>query len=1404
MPRGTHWARLVYPLPDEAPAAPQGRLQRALAAAGAVAWEWNLAERDNVTGINERFCAGASDLLGLKHGSGADSFELVHSEDRTELRVGMAEAVRGERPYDFEFRLLAADGRIEWVRDRAELLRDSDGRPVLLSGLAQRITEQKNAEAARAETEAQLRATFDQAPIGIAHVGLDGTLLRVNDTLCRFLAHGRTALLGLSFDHVTHPDDLERNLAQTRALLAGHATRFALETRYIRADSSTLWSNLTVSLVHNDSGAPSYFIAFIEDISARRSAEAALAGREALVASLIADAPAGVAVLDRDLRYIAASRRFMAAHRVSGQPADLIGRCHYEVFPEIPERWKAIHRRCLDGASERSDSDIFPRSDGSADWLRWEIEPWRDRSGAIGGIILCVETITADVEARILLQSQSDVLRAIIDGCSLTNILGAVCRAAQSLLPGASCAVLVREGPDHILRIGAAPDLPPFHCTAIEAPATGTDPGGCCCREAAWSRQPVIVPDIGGDPKRQAACAGTLKHGLRACWSVPLLLDDEVLGTFVAYYGQVRAPAAGELERIAALGGLAALAIQRTRTADRAARIEARFRATFEQAAVGIAHLATDGAFLRVNDRLCAITGYSRTELLALAFQDITHPDDLPTDLAQMGALARDEISTYTLRKRYVRKNGCPIWVNLTVSLVHDAASAADYFIGVIEDIDEHVRAEDALRESEARFRTLAEALPLFVWSTTPDGEAEFQNRRFKDYTGLLSGPSVAQWAELLHPDDRARAVMAWRRSLETGTVFEVEYRLRGADGRYRWLLARALPQRASPEPGFPDGRITRWLGTCTDIDDLVRTREMLARSRDELERRVAERTVSLAETARELADEIRRREEAQATLLQTQKLEALGQLTGGLAHDFNNVLAAILGSLDLIERRSEDPKLIGFIGNARRASDRATRLVRQMLSFARKSELQPAVLDPAALLVSAQELVAAAVGASVECAVAVEPGTWPVIADRGQLEVALLNLAVNARDAMPDGGRIAITARNLPAESVPEGLGAGDYIGIAVRDTGAGMSPEVLAKAAEPFFTTKPAGQGTGLGLAMVHRFATGSEGALRIDSLPGQGTVVEMILPRANVRAAPEPAPGGPAPARHEGGTILLVDDDAHLRPVMAASLRDLGYAVVEARSAEAAFAAAQTLPRLDLLVTDVAMPGRGGAALAAQLRAERTSLSVLFVTGNADPDLPGESVLRKPFGSNDLAAAVLAEFSQRQHSKEAALAHAIFQRIRTAAMRRLYETWLTTRAEQRLPRLERLPQVSEEIAAVSFLAEVNHTAPTVSFRFVSVGASLIARLGHGLNGVEADDTSQDAIGSLQNAYSHATGTGLPSYEFVRFSLGDGPADTFERLILPFSEDGHRPTHLFGMVLFQDGADDAHVERHAGDRTP
>lgn len=412
----------------------------------------------------------------------------------------------------------------------------------------------------------------------------------------------------------------------------------------------------------------------------------------------------------------------------------------------------------------------------------------------------------------------------------------------------------------------------------------------------------------------------------------------------------------------------------------------------------------------------------------------------------------------------------------------------------------------------------------------------------------------------------------------------------------------------------------------------------MLARDRSELERLVEERTRALTEAAAELRAEMRRREEAQKALLQTQKLEALGLLTGGIAHDLNNVLTAISGSYRLIGRRTSDPDLLELVKHGEHAASRASSLVRQLLAFARREELKPTALNLADVLPAAKQLIRHTAGARIALSVWVAPDVWPVLADPRQLEVALLNLVANARDAMPNGGLLAISARNLAPEERPEALRPGDYVSVSVRDEGEGMPPEVLGRVTEPFFTTKPRGKGTGLGLAMVHGFAEQSSGCLRIESAVGAGTTVEIVLPRAaltGLRAEEAVADAFETldPVLHGRASILLAEDDDQVRPVMAAFLRDLGYEVVEAGNAEAAATLALGMEALDLLVTDLEMPGLDGASLAARLRAERPGLPALFVTGcTPGPELAGESILRKPVTGSELAAAILDQLNRR----------------------------------------------------------------------------------------------------------------------------------------------------------------------------
>jgi signal transduction histidine kinase len=405
----------------------------------------------------------------------------------------------------------------------------------------------------------------------------------------------------------------------------------------------------------------------------------------------------------------------------------------------------------------------------------------------------------------------------------------------------------------------------------------------------------------------------------------------------------------------------------------------------------------------------------------------------------------------------------------------------------------------------------------------------------------------------------------------------------------------------------------------------------------EELESRVQERTEELAAANRQLMNQIEERERVEATLRQMQRLEAVGQLTSGVAHDFNNLLMVVLGNLQFLERDLKvygvDGKSMQRLSNMRTAAERGAKLTDQMLTFSRRQRLQPKTLDLKAVVNSMHELLQSTIGGSVEIETSLATDVWPAFADPTQLELAVLNLAINARDAMQVGGRLTVTTANVSLGQPlwPEDPPAGDYVQVCVADTGPGMSDEVRQKAFEPFFTTKEVGKGSGLGLSQVLGFAKQSRGGVRIRSVTDRGTSVYIYLPRAELEPAKatQTASVNGAQRSVRGGTILLVDDDREVRDVTASMLRELGYTVLEAGSGGAALDIVERERSIDLVVMDFAMPGMNGAEVARQAKVRYPNLPVLFVTGFADRAAIGgvdpDYIIGKPFGNEILAEKV-----------------------------------------------------------------------------------------------------------------------------------------------------------------------------------
>jgi two-component system, cell cycle sensor histidine kinase and response regulator CckA len=740
--------------------------------------------------------------------------------------------------------------------------------------------------------EELFRSAFDSATEGVCLVGADGRFLRTNPALSRILGYTAAELSLRAFNDVTHPEDKAVGADVRARLLAGGAGG-TFDKRYIHRDGHIIHAHVAAALVRPADGREPFFVTHVVDMTERRKAEQALAASETLLRQFIKHSPAAVAMFDTEMRYLQVSDRWLADYHLERER--VVGRCHYDVFPDLPERWKEVHRRVLAGAVESCLEDEFVRADGTAEWLHWEARPWLTSDGAIGGLTIFTRLVTEGRRAA----------------AELVRLSRAIEQSAESVLI--------------------------------------TDP------------------------------AGTIVY---------------------------------------------------------------------------------------VNPAFETVTGYSREEALG--------------------------------QNPRILKSG---------------------------------------RQGPEFYRQM--------WTTLTRG---------RTWTGRITN----------------------RR--KDGSLLEED--------------AAISPVRDS------SGRVVNYVAVKRDI-----THE----------------------------------KSLEQQLLQAQKLEAVGRLAGGVAHDFNNIVGVILGYGEAVQRKlpAEDP-LRGKVQQILRAAGRAADLTRQLLAFSRKQVLQPRALDLNEALSGMEKMLRRLIGEDVELTLRPEPGLGPVRADPGQVEQVLMNLAVNARDAMPQGGNLTIETSNLTLDC-PLNLGRwvlppGRYAVLAVTDDGEGISPDVEAHIFEPFFTTKEAGKGTGLGLSTVYGIVKQSEGFISVHSEIGVGTTFTIYLPRIDEQPGEEAeedrtaVPGGTE-------TILVVEDEAALRDLLRDVLEDNGYTVLAASDGtEALRTAERHVGAIHLLLTDVVMPGMTGPHLARQFSASRPDAKIVYVSGYSEEAVasrgrlgPGDLLLHKPFAPDALLRSV-----------------------------------------------------------------------------------------------------------------------------------------------------------------------------------
>ncbi|AOH84422.1 histidine kinase [Sphingomonas panacis] len=549
------------------------------------------------------------------------------------------------------------------------------------------------------------------------------------------------------------------------------------------------------------------------------------------------------------------------------------------------------------------------------------------------------------------------------------------------------------------------------------------------------------------------------------------------------------------------------------------------------------------------------------------------------------------------------------------------------------------------LAKNEERLRLATSAADIGTWEYDPGNDVLIYDARCKALFGLPADAEVTyrdSFVAGLHEEDRERALTAVEQSLDPDGDghYNIEYRTIGLQDKVtRWINARGRTIRDAA------GRL-RFLGTVVDISARKQAEAALAESQAALRREGEQldqlnRTLEqkVAERTAELEAEMASRSRVEAALRQSQKMEAVGQLTGGIAHDFNNMLTGVIGAMDIMKRRLASGRtddLERFMDAAATSAQRAAALTARLLAFSRRQSLDTKPTDINALAQSLDDLLRRSIRENIALDFALAPDLPLAMTDANQFESAILNLTINARDAMPEGGQLTIETHAIEFDTaytaVKPDIEPGRYVMIGVSDTGVGMTPEVLEKVFEPFFSTKPTGQGTGLGLSMVYGFARQSGGQVRIHSRPGQGTSVKIYLPIAEQAPVAEGLKAPPLVIDGHGQTVLLVEDDQSVRLLVRDVLEELRYHTIEASDADAALPILQSDQHIDLMVSDVGLPGMNGRQLAEVARAHRPDLPILFVTGYAENAAirsgflgTNMAMITKPFAIEALSAKI-----------------------------------------------------------------------------------------------------------------------------------------------------------------------------------
>lgn len=781
----------------------------------------------------------------------------------------------------------------------------------------------------------------------------------------------------------------------------------------------------------------------------------------------------------------------------------------------------------------------------------------------------------------------SSILERVSSGGSLREVLEIVVRGVEESRPGWLCSVLLVDEKNGCLRHGAGPSLGDDFSRSVDGLPIGPNVGSCGA--CAFSGKRVVVEDILQHPNWASSRELSKRFGVRASWSEPIVSGQgEILGTFAMYHPQPRSPRADDLDAIRSAAQLAAIAIERQRSQDALRHGEELHRVFLENCQGLIGTHDLDGNLLSVNRAGALALGYEPEELVGTSIRHLLAPAVRGGFDTYIDGVRRNP-ATEGIMRTQGRDGQERFW--LYRNRRYEPADSVPYVLCHAQDITELRRAQVSVKERTAYLRTLIESSPLAITVVDPQNRVELCNPAFeqlfefsqqdvlgRDIDRLITPSALAEEAQVLTTKvlDGETVQTCTKRQNKLGRLLDVE------------VL------------GVPLMKQDRLVGIYVIYQDITERRQL------------------------------------EEQLREYQKMEAVGRLAGGIAHDFNNLLTIIHGYAQLVVQRSEDEDQQRNAGRIQEAADRATSLVQQLLAFSRKQVLKPRPLDINTIVLSALPMLRRIVTESTDLKVDLQDDLPNTMADPGQLEQVLVNLVLNAREATSGKGRIAIETRRInlsEARSWDPNLPPGEYVILKVSDNGKGMDAETLSRIFEPFYTTKEAGDGSGLGLSIVYGIVKQSDGSIHAESKIGKGSTFSVYLPARTADDQKRKASTTVRPVAQCSETVLVVEDETGVRQLTRQILELKGYRVLEAENARRALRLAETFPDpIDLLVTDVVMPKLNGDELASRLKKIRPNLKVMFMSGYADSVIaehgvlePGTPFLQKPFSLEELASKV-----------------------------------------------------------------------------------------------------------------------------------------------------------------------------------